>query len=104
MFHSSFYIFVVLFSQEQQNSPSSILYSSTKVLSEEHIGETNGQRPENLENHVSLSKKAGDQSENICGNNGIFSHEVLLDGETERDSKVVQCKFKSKVRTLSFLH
>ncbi|XP_017257522.1 NAD(H) kinase 1 isoform X1 [Daucus carota subsp. sativus] len=66
------------------------------VLSEEHISEPNGQRPENLANHVSLSKKAGDQSENICGNNGIFSHEVLLDGETERDSKVVQCKFKSK--------
>lgn len=72
------------------------------MLSEEHVSEPNGQRLENLANHLCLSNKAGDTSENICGSNGIFSHEVLLNGETERDSKVMQCNFKSKVKTLYF--
>ncbi|KAK9939621.1 hypothetical protein M0R45_016311 [Rubus argutus] len=34
-----------------------------------------------------LARRSNDQSEQCCGSNGIFSHEVLQDGESDSDSK-----------------
>lgn len=50
--------------------------------------------------HPVLSNEAGEQSERCCGENGICSHEVLLDGHTSNagnsklSKKVETCKSK----------
>ncbi|XP_050370586.1 NAD(H) kinase 1 isoform X2 [Argentina anserina] len=43
-----------------------------------------------------LATRSNDQSEQCCGSNGIWSHEVLQDGECDSDSKSLLNKFARK--------
>lgn len=65
--------------------------------SEEHNRDLNDDRPENFEHQPELSNEDGELSEMCCGQNGICTHEVLQDGETEVGSNTVQYKFMRKV-------
>lgn len=51
-----------------------------------------------------LARRSNDQSEQCCGSNGIFSHEVLQDGESDSDSKCLLNKFAEKVTFLVHPH
>lgn len=97
-----FCIFLIMFSQLEQILLTSFCFLPWTVAlsSEEHIRELNDERPENFTDQPPLSNEAAEQSERCCWKNGIFSHEVLQDGETNFDSEVVPCKFMRKVETL----
>lgn len=45
-----------------------------------------------------LSNEAEEKFETCCGENGICSHEVLLDGEHGNSSNAGKCKLSKKVR------
>lgn len=51
----------------------------------------------NDERAENLASQSNEQSEQCCGSNGICSHEVLRDGESDSASKVVPNKFTRKV-------
>lgn len=68
---------------------------------EEHNSDVNGDTPESFEHQPELSNESGDPSVTCCGENGICSHEVLQNGETEVGSKTMQFKFMRKV--ISFM-
>ncbi|XP_057484109.1 NAD(H) kinase 1 isoform X2 [Actinidia eriantha] len=68
-----------------------------KVLSSgESIGECNGERTGNSADQPVLSNQTHEQSDVCCGKNGICSHEVLRDGDTDSNSDVVQNKVMRK--------
>ncbi|GFZ20702.1 NAD kinase 1 [Actinidia rufa] len=69
-----------------------------KVLSSgESIGECNGERTGNSADEPVLSNQTHEQSDVCCGKNGICSHEVLRDGDTDSNFDVVQNKVMRKI-------
>ncbi|PSR86814.1 NAD(H) kinase [Actinidia chinensis var. chinensis] len=68
-----------------------------KVLSSgESVGEYNGERTGNSADQPVLSNQTHEQSDVCCGKNGICSHEVLRDGDTDSNFDVVQNKVMRK--------
>ena len=74
--------------------------SVTVLSSGESVGECNGERTGNSADQPVLSNQTHEQSDVCCGKNGICSHEVLRDGDTDSNFDVVQNKVMRKV--LSF--
>ncbi|OAY48498.1 NAD(H) kinase 1 isoform X2 [Manihot esculenta] len=69
--------------QRKENSP------------EEHNDDFNEERTENSTNQSVLSSHINKKSENCCTNE-ICSHEILRDGETDSDSKMIQNRMMRK--------
>lgn len=63
---------------------------------EEHNDDFNEERTENSTNQSVLSSHINKKSENCCTNE-ICSHEILRDGETDSDSKMIQNRMMRKV-------
>ena len=59
-------------------------------------GDNNAQQMENSTNQPMLRNEANEQSENCC-TNGLCSHEILHDGETDSHAKAVHNKMMRKV-------
>ncbi|OIT33687.1 PREDICTED: NAD(H) kinase 1 [Nicotiana attenuata] len=76
---------------------SRILHLERKVSSEECLIKEGRVVP--LTNQTVLSDGAPEQSERCCGENGICSHEVLRDGERDRDASAFPNKM---IRKASF--
>ncbi|RVW18252.1 NAD(H) kinase 1 [Vitis vinifera] len=64
-----------------------------KLSSGEHNGDCSA---ENLTNQPMMCNEARKQSERCCGKHGIFSHEVLHNGEIDSDTEMVNNKFMRK--------
>ncbi|XP_021616394.1 probable NAD kinase 1 isoform X4 [Manihot esculenta] len=62
---------------------------------EEHNDDFNEERTENSTNQSVLSSHINKKSENCCTNE-ICSHEILRDGETDSDSKMIQNRMMRK--------
>ncbi|XP_011045414.1 PREDICTED: NAD(H) kinase 1-like isoform X1 [Populus euphratica] len=65
-------------------------------------GDINTQQMENSTNQHMLRNEANEQSENCC-TNGLCSHEILHDGETDSHAKAVQNKMMRKVHSITCL-
>ncbi|KAF2287398.1 hypothetical protein GH714_039820 [Hevea brasiliensis] len=63
---------------------------------EEHNDDFNEERTKNSTNQSMLSNHTNKQSENCCINE-ICSHEILQDGETDSDSKMIQNRMMRKI-------
>lgn len=64
-----------------------------ELSSGEHNGDCSA---ENLTNQPMMCNEARKQSERCCGKHGIFSHEVLHNGEIDSDTEMVNNKFMRK--------
>lgn len=64
-----------------------------ELSSGEHNGDCSA---ENLTNQPMMCNEARKQSERCCGMHGIFSHEVLHNGEIDSDTEMVNNKFMRK--------
>ncbi|XP_050370584.1 NAD(H) kinase 1 isoform X1 [Argentina anserina] len=62
----------------------------------EHKGPSSRENNGDDERIKNLATRSNDQSEQCCGSNGIWSHEVLQDGECDSDSKSLLNKFARK--------
>ncbi|XP_026413694.1 probable NAD kinase 1 isoform X1 [Papaver somniferum] len=67
-----------------------------KLPSPEGYYDCKGKKTENLTDQCSLESLANDKSEKCCGRDGICSHEVLRDGETDSDSKMIHSRMRRK--------
>lgn len=67
------------------------------VSSEECCSESSGKKTNELVGRQTVSHELAEQSDECCGKNGICSHEVLQDGEPDRNSTVGQNKMMRKV-------
>ncbi|KAL1362370.1 hypothetical protein HN51_010631 [Arachis hypogaea] len=65
-------------------------FDSTEKSSLENQADLGDVRINNPANHPPLSKKANERFERCCSSNGICSHEVLRDGKSDSDSKMVR--------------
>lgn len=72
------------------------IHLEQKVLSEEHNREYNDKKANKFADQSVQCDEAAEESLRCCGKNGICSHEVLRDGELDRNYSTVQSKIMRK--------
>lgn len=74
------------------------------MLSEEQHKECSDKKENKLAAGLVLSDEAAEEFQRCCGKNGICSHEVLRDGELDRNCNTIQSKMMRKVAFLLVKH